>query len=245
MMTMTTVPETWSVAVDDVVAELLKRAQMTKPPVDALALATRLEILGAFDHTQYSRGRHKVLAGQSSIFLKPDERPERLQWAAAHELGEVIAWQVFEHLRNPDEEISPPQREDVANLFASRLMLPSQWFFDDVRRLHADILALKHFYRTASHELIAYRLLDLPEPTIITVFDHGRLTRRRSNLHERFPRLQAVERDCWSEVRRQNRPVEIHQHGLTVQGWPIHETTWKREILRTAAACESDDFDVD
>ena len=90
-MMMPTVPETWSVAVDDAVAELLKRAQITRPPVDALALATRLEIVVAFDHTQYSRGRHNVLSGQSSIFLKPDERPERLQWAAAHELGEVIA----------------------------------------------------------------------------------------------------------------------------------------------------------
>ena len=48
---MPTVPETWSVAVDDAVAELLKRAQITRPPVDALALATRLEIVVAFDHT--------------------------------------------------------------------------------------------------------------------------------------------------------------------------------------------------
>jgi len=240
MATMT-IPAVWNQALDEVAAALLDRAEMTGPPVDTLELAERLSIIVAFDSTQRARGRHKTLTGRASIFLKPDERPERLQWAAAHELGEVVAWRVFDRVPLPDGEVPSRLREQVANLLASRLLLPSRWFGDDARRLRGDLLELKRVYRTASHELIAYRMLDLPEQTIVSVFDHGRLTRRRSNGYGKPPRLQPVERDCWAEVHRSNRPVEMQERGLTVQGWPIHEPGWQREILRTTAACDADD----
>ncbi len=233
-----TVPAEWSNAIDAVAEELLTQGGISRPPVDVLELARQLGIDVAFDHQQRVRGRHKKLAGRSSIFLRPDERPERLHWAAAHELGEVVAYRVFDRVSLPGEETPPRLREDIANLLASRLLLPTRWFLDDARRFQVDLLQLKQFYRTASHELIAYRLLDLDERSTITVFDQGRLTRRRGNCDAKPPRLQPIERDCWAEVHRLNRSAEMCASGLTVQGWPVHENGWKREVLRTTLAWE-------
>lgn len=241
-MSIASVPAAWCAAVDSVAEELLAETGLDHPPVDALALARRLKVAVAFDDAQQSRGRHKRIDGRSSIFLKPDPRPERMQWAAAHELGEVVAWQIFERA-GADEEPSPETREQTANLLASRLLLPSLWFRDDARRLDGDVLALKQRYCTASHELIAWRLLDLPDPAIVTIFDLGRLTRRRSNATERPPRLQPIERECQAEVSRQGRPAELHAGGLRVQGWPVHEEGWTREILRTTARGAEPDCD--
>lgn len=234
------IPQEWTSALDEVAESLLSAAGISRPPVDALVVAERLRIPVVFDGTQLARGRQKQLAGRPTIFLKPDERPERLQWAAAHELGEVVAWEVIGRVYASDIEISPRLREDVANRLASHLLLPSPWFFDDAVRLQADLLKLKSVYRTASHELIALRLLDRSEPTIITIFDQGALTRRESNGPGRPPRLHPVERDCRNEVHRTGRPVEMHEHGLHVQGWPVHELTWQREILRTTPAGDID-----
>ena len=173
------------------------------------------------------------MAGNLAIFLSPDDRPERLQWAAAHELGEMFACEVFHRAGADIDQVEPTLREQVANLFASRLLLPTRSFFDDARRTESDLLELKAIYRTASHELIAMRLLDLPEPSIITIFDQGQLTRRRSNSNSHAPQLQSAERDCWSGIHNHNSPRERSADDFTVQGWPVHEQGWKREILRT------------
>ena len=234
-----TAPSEWSDAIDHVAEGLLTQGDINRPPVDVLELARRIGIDVVFDRRQRVRGRHKKLAGRSSIFLRPDERPERLQWAAAHELGEVVAYRVFERVSLPAEETPPRLREDVANLLASRLLLPSRWFVADARRVDVDLLQLKQLYRTASHELIAYRLLDLDERSVITVFDQGRQTRRLGNREGKPPRLQPVERDCWAEVHRLNRPVEMSAGGLAVRGWPVHENGWKREVMRTTVAWET------
>lgn len=225
-------PETWNTILDEVAEAVLSDTGSTARPVDALKIARRLGIPVALDAAQPERGRLKQLSGQASIFLKPEVRPERLQWAAAHELGELVAWRVFDRL-SEEEDASIGLREPVANLLASRLLLPGCWFYDDVRRHHGDLLALKKIYHTASHELIACRMLDLPEPTIITIFDHGSATRRRTNGFAQAPKLQLIERHCWKEVHRTNRSVELSEQGLSVQAWPVHEPGWKREILRT------------
>ena len=233
MIRLTAATSTWSQALDEVAADLLAEGDWSEPPVNALALAERLGASVAIDAAQPSRGRHARLGGRPSIFLKPDERPERVQWAAAHDIGEFAAWRVFERVAVGDDEITPRLREGVANLMASRLLLPADWFRDAVAECGGDLLRLKDRFATASHELIAWRLLDLPGEAIITVFDHGRVTRRRSNGAIRTPRLQALEQSLWQRVHAENRPHEIRQQGLHVQGWPIHEPGWKREILRT------------
>lgn len=218
---------------DGLAAELLAEAGMTHPPVDACLLAARLGVEILLDDAQTGRARHKRLAGRPVILLKPDERPERLQWAAAHELGEVIACRVFERLQVDDGGVQPELREQSASLLAARLLLPFDWFADDVRRVDGDLPALKAIYRTASHELVAWRLLDLPVESTVTVFDHGRMTRRRSNGGRRPPSLTPPECAVWQETHRTGDPHEQRRGDVRVRCWPIHEPDWKREILRT------------
>jgi len=227
-------------ALTQTAAELLDAAGVTEPPVDPLAIARRLQIQVLFDQQQQPRGRHTRIAGRPSIFVRPDERPERLNWAVAHELGESVAYRVFERLQVSFADVAPADREEVANLLASRLLLPDAWFLPDALACDGNIFHLKQRYATASHELIAWRLLDLPLPTIVSVFDQGRLSRRKCNGDAAARRLHRAEQHCWQQVHRYNRPHTVRAPGLAVQGWPIHEAGWQREVLRTTLAAGDD-----
>ncbi len=227
-------PESWDRALDEVAGELLSESGgWDVPPVDAIRLAAGLRIAVAVDGSQHARGRLTLLSGRSSIFLKPDDRRERMQWAAAHELGEVVAWRVFAAAGEEIDAQTDGAREQVANLFAARLLLPREPFFSDVARLDSDLPALKEIYRTASHELIAGRLLDQRVAGIVTIFDQGRLVRRRSNQGGSAPRLQAAEQGCQRAVHHSGEPARIETESLEIRGWPVHEAGWKREILYT------------
>lgn len=222
-------------ALDARVCQLLDEARVNQPPVDAIRVAHCLGIGVICDTSQQPRGRQARVGGRVSIFIRPDDRRERLQWAVAHELGETLACELFQGAGFEPDEVDPPSRERGANLAASRLLLPSVWFPDDAERLAGDLFSLKRRYDTASHELIAFRLLDLPEPAVVTVFDQGRQSRRRGNGGARVPPLDRVEQECWLAVRRFRQPHETTADGRRVQGWPIHEPGWQREILRTTA----------
>jgi len=243
-MSTTISPETWNAAFDELADELLDEVGMSRPPIDAFELAERLKIVVAFNASQPVRGRHKKSAGQSLIFLQPDDRAERLHWAAAHELGEVVAHRVIRRVGFEQDETLPHLREQVANRMATAILLPTRWFLADARQFDGNLFELKRRYETASHELIGFRLLDLPEPTVISVFDQGQLTRRVANSTGQAPPLQSFEKQCWIETHRDNRIVERDEFGLTIQVWPIHEENWKREILRTTVTNEYDDIQV-
>jgi Zn-dependent peptidase ImmA (M78 family) len=125
--------EDLAVALDAVAGETLTTAEVRGPPIDAVALARRLGLTVAWDDRQRGRARLVDLAGASrrespSILLKHDPRMERVHWAVAHEIGEVLAERVFAALA-VDPNLAPQQaREIVANGMASRLLLPGQWF---------------------------------------------------------------------------------------------------------------------
>ena len=227
--------ENWPQLLDDYIAELLGEIGCAEPPVDPFTVAAKLNLLVVFDEAQVSRGRHKRVGRRSLIFVRPDERGERLNWVVAHELGEVLAAEVFRLWGIGEDEISLQQREQFANLFAARLLLPAFCFLDDAQAWQGDLPRLKQKYQTASHELIALRLLDLDEFSIITIFDQGKLTRRRCNFGATAPRLSTTEQQCWQQVFREGQPLQLCGNGCSVQGWPIHEDGWKREVLRTIA----------
>jgi hypothetical protein len=230
--------EELAAALDATVAEVLAAGQVARPPVDALALARRFDFTVAWDHRQAGRARLVRLADRSaggglSILLRPDPRPERRQWAVAHEIGEYFSLRVFDSLGIDPREAPPAAREKVANLLANRLLLPTDWFAADGPDCGWDLLDLKRRYRTASHELIARRMLDFAQPIIISIFDQERLEFRRGNGPGRVPRPAAIERDCWRQVHESGRASGRLESGpLVVRGWPIHEPHWRREILR-------------
>ena len=113
--------------------------------------------------------------GQATIVVGLAERPEREQWAVAHEIGESIAYRVFDTLGVRPEMAPPTARELVANHLASCLLLPRRWFAADGPAFDWDLFELKRRYSTASHELIARRMLEMRPPIVITVCDHGRI----------------------------------------------------------------------
>jgi hypothetical protein len=228
-----------STALDAVVVEILDVAGLTGPPVHAAAVAAALGIAVATDGRQQGRGRYVRLRGirgrapRPTILLRPEPRPERREWALAHEIGEHVAHRVFARLCVDPRETAPTARERVACQLAGRLLLPTAWFARDAVACRWDLLTLKARYPTASHELIARRTLDLAEPAIITIFDQGDVSLRQSNVPGRVPPPSRAELQCWRVVHGVNRPHEARHGMTTIRGWPVHEEGWKREILRT------------
>ena len=180
-----------------------------------------------------SKGDHPVEARSP--------RRERRQWAVAHEIGEHTAHRLFGRLGVDPRETAEGARETVASHLAGLLLLPTEWFAADGNRCGWDLLTLKSRYSTASHELIARRMLECRPPVIISIFDHHRLHFRRSNLPGRVPAPSPAEIDCWRSVHDRNRPEQTNEGLRTIQCWPVHEEEWKREILRT----EVEDYPVE
>jgi hypothetical protein len=132
-------------------------------------------------------------------------------------------------------------REHVANRLAGCLLLPRQWLIADGAAVEWDLYALKSRYITASHELIARRMLDLPPAVIVTIADHGKITWRRGNSAARTPPMTPPERDAWRAAHELGQPARCEARELPpgvedVRAWPVHEPEWRREIVRTALA---------
>lgn len=221
-------------AIDGMVEELLEAAKVAQPPVDTIALAQQhLDMLIVLDQRQPQRGRAQRGLGKKQIYLKPEPREERHQWTVAHEIGEHLKSELLQRLGIAPAEARAMVGESLANLFAYRLLTPSCWFADDAKSLEYDLLELKKRYSTSSHEVIAWRFLDLPDPCVVTILDNERITRRRSNAWPIRRELLPVEEKCWRYVTQQSKPRLEHDDEWTVQGWPVHELEWKREVLRS------------
>ena len=65
------------------------------------------------------------------------------------------------------------------------------------------------------------------------MIDNDHVYRRRSNAWPVRRELQPVEQQCQRYVSHYSRPHVIRADSWTVQGWPIHQPDWKREILRS------------
>jgi hypothetical protein len=252
--------EELATGLDAVAMEILTHAGVEAPPINAFQVAHRLGITVALDDRQAGRARYVRLGGRRpaksgrlatcpagqletrpTILLRPDVREERRQWAVAHEIGEHTAHRVFTVWDADPLESDPAAREEVANQLAGRLLLPTDWFTADGRLLDWDLFAIKSRYATASHELIARRMLECRPLVIISIFDQQSLYFRRSNLPGRAPPPSQVELTCWRAVHDSNHPQTSYSGTHAVQGWPIHENGWKREILRA----EVDEYAVD
>ncbi len=207
-------PEELSAVLEAVAAETLADARVDRPPVDAFAVARALGITVASDDRQPGRARyvrlggHRRAEGKAAILLHDDPRPQRRQWAVAHEIGEHTAHRVFARLGIDPQEASPGAREEAANRLAGRLLLPADWFAADAAGCDWDLLALKSRYATASHELIARRMLEFPPPS-------------------------PPEIECWQKTHAMSQAEYVYEGTRTIQAWPVHEDGWKREILRT------------
>lgn len=221
-------------AVDRIIAGLLEAAGIVGPPVDAISIAQKtLRIVVCLDGSQQARGRAQRSGRQRQIYLRPEPTKERHQWTVAHEIGEHLKADLLQALDVDPEQTLSMTGESLANLFASRLLVPQCWLAADAPALRYDIANLRERYRTASHEVVAMRLLDLPAPCIITIVDNGHVHRRRSNATRVRRSLEAPELLCQEYVHRFSRVHRVQEGGWTVHGWPVHQVDWKREVLRS------------
>ncbi len=222
--------------VDRMVGELLAAARVAGPPVDAIVLAQRhLGKIVCLDRTQRQRGRAQRGQGRKQIFLRPEPTEERHQWTVAHEIGEHLKADLLGRLGLAPEGTRAMTGESLANLFAHHLLVPACWWADEARLHGYDLLELKQRFRTASHEVLAWRLLDLSAPCVMTVVDNDKVYRRKSNAWRVRRELNPAERECQRQVSHFGRPHVVRGGGWTVQGWPVHQADWKREILRGVA----------
>ena len=240
--------EEFTAALDACVADVLWQAGVETPPVDAAVVAGRIGLVVARDEAMPYRGRFVRLADrrgrpqpQGTIVVGPAERPERLQWAIAHEIGESVAYRVFDALAVRPDTAPATARELVANRLASCLLLPRPWFARDGGSLDWDLPALKERYATASHELIARRMLDMRPAIVVTLCDLGRVEWRRSNAAPRPPQMLPEELAAWRQSHElgvtASAVLDPSTTGLeSVRCWPVHEPDWKREILRCEIA---------
>lgn len=223
---------------DRAARDVLRKAGVGGPPVDAVTVARAVGLTVTADDRQSGRARLVRLKGRGpadggSILVRREPRLERMQWAVAHEIGESLAGEVFDRIGWLPGEWGDAAREQVANLLASRLLLPTEWLRDDAQRASWDLWELKHRYSTASHELIARRMLDFETPAIVTVFDQGRITWRRSNLPGRMPALSQPERQCLECAAKSGMLTRIASDEAIIRAWPVHEPDWRREIMLT------------
>lgn len=233
-------PEELAEVLDEVAMEVLSRAGTDGPPVNSLGVARALGMSLAWDQQQPGRARLVRTSGfatsrsKTSILLRPEPRQERRQWAVAHEIGEQNAVHVFLQLGIDPRTAPPDARETIANLLAGRLLLPSGWFRSVGIEVEWDLLELKARFSTASHEMIARRMLDFDQLTIITIFDQDQVTFRRGNLPAGLPPLSDGEADCQHRSHTSGKPSRSTEDGRIIDSWPVHEEIWLREIVRVS-----------
>lgn len=220
--------------IDRAVEEMLAEVALVEPPVSAIAVAKSLGLYVSFDRRLANRARFvRVQGAGGGIFLRQDDRPERLQWAAAHELGEASASRIAECIGANATEFAPRDREKLANQFAAALLLPAAWFARVGDGCDWELPALKAAFSTASHELIARRMLQFAPESVVTIFDEGRLTFRGRSYEGRSPPPNAAELAAQRGAHHDAKPSEHWDELQRIRAWPIHEPHWRREILRT------------
>ena len=203
-------------AVDQVVEELLEKRSMHTPPIDALTLAEK--------HFR-------------ATIRDPDRSELELQWESAQLIGKELKPRIYQRLGiDPTQRIRGPS---IPNIFAKHLLLPTTWLRRDSAELNYDLLALQELYSSVSHEMLAFRWLDFPDPCIVTIIDNEEVYRRKSNGSSIKKELSVVEAECLQIILEGDEPADARRAGWTVQGWPIPHEVWDRIILRSTVDPES------
>jgi predicted transcriptional regulator len=203
---------------------LLDKLGIHAPPVDAFLLAKGLGLAIQIDPLLKTRGysRRRWDLGTIVVGSKNPGKSERKQFTIAHELGEISL----------KGKVEGTHLEEASNLMAINLLLPRGWFKRDAEASGFDLLELKKIYSTASHELIALRMLEF-RPMIVTIFDNGRLYRRKGSYPFPIRTVYPMERQCLKEVSLNGGKVSLKDERMSVTGWPVFREDWKRVILRT------------
>jgi len=216
--------------VDRLVEQLLDQVGVDRPPVDAVAIAT--EHLGLVLREQASvRVPRRQPAGQ--ITVREDAAEAERQWAAARAIANYYRPSLLRQLGVDPGDSLGLGGGTLANLYARHLLLPTRWFAADVRACGQDLAALFAQYANCDCALIAQRLLDLPEPCIITIVRSGQIEFRQSNGYRIRRRLEPAEQRCLALVEQTEQAQIVRENCWTVCGISVGPGGVSRIILHS------------
>jgi predicted transcriptional regulator len=218
-------------AVDHAVDELLAAAGVTAPPVDVLAIAAG-HLAWTIRHDDTARRRSPKRDVGYEVVIRPGLSTEQAHFAVARAIGAARKPDILRRLGIPPEEQKGLLSVSPGELFAEHLLLPTPWFGLAARRLDFDVLELQSLFKTAGHQLVAERLLDLSEPCVITIVDNGTVVRRRSNAWRVRRQLSPAEEACRHDIERRGQSRQVRHDGWTARGWPVPRSDGTRVILR-------------
>lgn len=215
--------------VDRLVEQLLNQVGVDRPPVDAVAIAT--EHLGLVLYEQDS-GRVVRRQKTGSVTVRADAAESERQWAAARAIANYYRPSLLRQLGLDLGERLGLFGGTLANLYARHLLLPSRWFAADVRACGLDLASLLTRYAGCDCSLLAQRLLDLPEPAVVTIVRYGRIEFRKSNGPRVSRQLQSAEQRCVELAQVDATQTQIvRADGWTVRGISVCQPEVRRIIL--------------
>lgn len=140
--------------------KVLKSVECTNPPVPIEKIPEKfdLEVVEFPFHSEISGLLKKE---QGVIGVNKGQHPVRRRFTIAHELGHFL----MSHEMGKDELIDdafdrPHSQEQEANMFASYLLMPSDWIKESVKKYGMDLEKLAKEYEV-SKQAITIRLLEL------------------------------------------------------------------------------------
>ena len=222
-------------AIDRLLVQLLERAGVAAPPVDALRIAEDhlgipVEYAEPEEEADGRPPRRRQNSG--SIVLSPRMTREQEQTAAARAIAASLIPDLFRKLEIPLVDENKQVQTQFRGLIVARLLVPTRMLRTAQRACKSDVVTLKEVFTTASMEVIALRLLDLDQPCVVTVLDDGVVAVRRANAASVNKKLLLSEEQCARRVMELDLPHQVRAEGWTVQGWPVPDRPFRRVVLR-------------
>jgi hypothetical protein len=223
--------------VDRLVAGLIERAGVERPPVDALSIADEhlgipVEVVEPAEEDERGRRRPRARSAGGGIVLSPDMTLEQRHKAAADGIARALFPDILRKLDILPGTENKQFAVHVRGLVVGRLLVPTKLLRAALRECKADLVALKKRFTTAAMEMLALRLLDLDEPCVISIVDDGIVSVRRGNRGPGGKNLEPVEQSCLDRVAELDLPHRVRADGWTVSGWPVRGRAFRRIILR-------------
>lgn len=224
--------------IDRLVAGLVERAGVDRPPVDAIRIAEEhlgipVEVVEPAGEDDWGRRRPRQRPSSAGgIVLTSDMKLEQRHKAAAEGIARALVPEVLRRLNVLPGTENKQFAAHLRGLVVGRVLVPTKLLRLALRECKDDLAALKRHFTTAAIEVIALRLLDLDEPCVISIVDDGIVSVRRGNRAAAGKRLEWVEQECHDHVAELEQPYRVRREGLTVWGWPVSGRPFRRIILR-------------
>jgi len=214
---------------DLLVEEFLTASEILQPPVNPETLLKN-KACSFFGLGAPSRSKKPQLTSFDST--EPNSNLIKQHWNQAQQLATALQIEAKARWAKCNDEQSALGISWI-NLLAQRILVPTHWFKSLASSTDYDLPALKKIFPNAAYEIIALRMLDLPQTCIITLVDNSHITKRKSNHFKASKLLEPIESLVLNYVHENSRPKHLNENGWRISGWPVHQLDWRREILRS------------